>query len=95
MIVAAAGHIADLAASDHLREVLMAREQNLDILMQTTASVMTGIDDNAFLQVVLAQDVGIDIAEAGIVHTFDMHIAQTAVRQAFHLSSTALGPTLV
>ena len=54
VIVASAGHIANLTATNHLREILMTREQDLNIFVQTTASVMTGVDDDAFLQVVFA-----------------------------------------
>jgi membrane-bound lytic murein transglycosylase len=58
MVVATAGHITGLPATNHLRKILMTREQNLYVFMQTTTSVVTRIDDNAFLQVVFAQDIG-------------------------------------
>ena len=95
MVVATAGHITGLPATNHLRKILMAREQNLYVFMQTTTSVVTRIDDNAFLQVVFAQDIRIHVTETGIIHTFYMHIAQTSVRQTFHLGSPTFYPTLV
>ena len=57
----------------------MTREQDFDVLVQTATTIMTGVDDDTLLEVELAQNVGIDITEAGIVHTLDMHIAQATV----------------
>ena len=79
VIIATAGHVAHLTTSDNLREVLMTREQDFDVLVQTATTIMTGVDDDTLLEVVLAQNVGIDITEAGIVHTLDMHIPQATV----------------
>ena len=63
--------------------------------MQSAASIVACVNDNTLLQVVFAQDVRINIAEAGIVHAFYMHIAQPSVRQPFHLSSPAFDPPFV
>ena len=73
----------------------MSGEEYFYILMQTSSTVVAGVDDDTFLQIVFSQDVRINIAEACIVHALYMYIAEPAARQSLHLGSPASDPSLV
>ena len=54
--------------SNHLREVLLAAEQNFDVLVQASAAIEAGVDDDALAVVVFAQNVRVDGTETVIAH---------------------------
>lgn len=64
----AAGHVAGFAAANHLREVFLAAEQNFDVLVQASAAIEAGVDDDALAVVVFAQNVRVDGTETVIAH---------------------------
>ena len=63
--------------------------------MQATAAVETRVDDNAVAEVVLAENLGIHIAVAGIAHAPDVDIAQAAVGEFLHGLLVVLHPTVI
>ena len=68
LVPAAAGHVAGFAAANHLREVFLAAEQNFDVLVQASAAIEAGVDDDALAVVVFAQNVRVDGTETVIAH---------------------------
>ena len=74
-----AWHVACFAATDDLGEVFLSAEEDFDVFMEASTTIEAGVDDDALALVVFAEDVGIDGAEAAIVHGFDVDIAETAV----------------
>ena len=95
LVPAPAGHIAGLASADDLGEVFLSAEQYFDVLVQASASIEAGVYHDAFALVVLAQDVRVNRTETGIIHRFDVHIAQTSVRPAFYVFRPLLYPARI
>ena len=79
LVVTPRRHHASHAIVDDLLKILLATEQDFDILMQTATTVETGVDNDAVAEVVLAQNLGINITVAGISHAADVDIAQLTV----------------
>ena len=63
--------------------------------METTTAVVADVDDDTLLLVVLAHDIGVDRAEAGVTHRGDVDVAECALRYALYLFGTLLDPALV
>ena len=94
-IPAAGGHLRVLAVTDDLVSVVLTREEGFDILVETTTAVVADVDDDTLLLIVLAHDIGVDRAEAGITHRGDVDVAECALRYALYLFGTLLDPALV
>ena len=75
VIPSSAGHLTVVLTTDDLLEILLAREEHLDILVESSPAIITDIDDDPLLTIILPQDIGVDIAEAGVSHRRDMDIA--------------------
>ena len=56
---------------------------------------MAGIYHYGFFITITAEQFGIDLAEAGAVHTFNMYISNASAGKLFHFLGAALYPTFV
>ena len=65
---------------DDLRKIFLTTEQNLKILVQTATTIETSVDHNSFPVIIFTQNIGIHGTETWIVHTGNMHVAQTSSR---------------
>ena len=63
--------------------------------MQTATAIETRVDNDAVTEIVLAKDLGIHIAVAGVAHTADVDVAQTPVGQLLNRLLIMLHPTVV
>ena len=95
LVVAARRHHAGHTVVDDLFEVFLATEQDFDVLVQTTAAVEAGVDDDAVAEVVLAKDLGIHITIASVTHALDVDIAQATIGQFLHGLLVVFHPTVV
>ena len=94
-VPAAAGHVACLAATNHLSEVFLAAEEHLDVLVQAATTVEANVDDDAILLVVLTHYLTVDLAVALVVHRLDVNITQASSRQAINQVCVTFYPALV
>ena len=76
LVVAAGGHLARHDAANHLFQVFLAAEEDFDVLVEASPAVVAGIDDDALLEVVFTEDVGVDVAVALVVHAGDVDVAE-------------------
>ena len=75
VVPSSAGHLTVVLTTDDLLEILLAREEYLDILVESSPAIITDVYDDPLLAIILTQDIGVDIAEAGVSHRRDMDIA--------------------
>ena len=68
LVVTAAWHVTRFLATNHLCEVFLSAEQNLDVFMQAASTIEAGVYDDAVAVVVFSENVGIDSAETGVAH---------------------------
>ena len=95
LVVAARRHHAGHTVVDDLFEVFLATEQDFDVLVQTTAAVEAGVDDDAVAKIVLPEDLRIHVAVTGITHAADMDITQTTFRKFLHRFLVVLYPAMI
>ena len=74
---------------------MLTREEGFDILVETAATVVADVDDDALLLVILAHHVGVDGAEAGVAHRGNVYVAECALRDALYLFGALLNPALI
>ena len=72
-------HFAHILAADHLGEILLPREQSLDILVHTSAAVPADIHHDALAVVVLPEKGRVHRAERVVAHRFYVNISKAAV----------------
>ena len=63
--------------------------------MESTATVPTDVDYDAVAVVVLAEEVGVDLSEAVVVHRADVHVAETSVAPAVDVGGAGGNPALI
>ncbi|EJX10192.1 membrane protein [gut metagenome] len=63
--------------------------------MQTSAAIVTGIDNNTFLEVVFTQDLGIHVTVASIIHGLDVYITESSLGKAVNKMLHSLYPAFV
>ena len=95
VIVASAGHVACFASADDLCEVVLSGEEDFDVLVQASATVVAGVDDDALAFVVFSEDVAVDGAERIVVHSLDVHISEAPAREAVDQGFAVLHPSAV
>ncbi len=95
LVVAAGGHLARHDAANHLFQVFLAAEEDFDVLVEASPAVVAGIDDDALLEVVFTEDVGVDVAVALVVHAGDVDVAEAPAGETFHFGGAALDPAFV
>ena len=95
LVPTAAGHIASFTSANYLCKVFLSAEQDLNILVQTSSAIETGIDDDTFTVIVLAQNIRINGTEAVISHGFNVHISQTAVRPFVYIGCPLFYPACI
>ena len=75
VVPSSAGHLTVVLTTDDLLEILLAREEDLDILVESSPTIITDVYDDPLLTIILTQDIGIDVTEAGVSHRRNMDIA--------------------
>src|ERR1700761_5632402 len=76
-------------------EVVATREDIDHAAVDVSAVVVPDIDHDAFLSLVLNVEIDIELREVVVAHGGDMHVAELAARDALHVSTALLDPTVV
>ena len=69
-----ARHITGFASAHYLRKVFLTAEKYLDIFVQTTAAIETGINHNSVAVVIFTQNIRVNSTETTVAHGLDMHV---------------------
>ena len=94
-VPAARRHVGGFHPVHILSQILLTAEHHFDIFVQTSAAIETGVYHNTLLVDILAERLSVKLAEAAVVHRLDMHISQTSVRPALHISLALTHPAVI
>ena len=95
LVPTTAWHITRFAATHYLRKVFLTAEKYLDIFMQTTTTVETGIYYYSVTVVVFTQNIRVNSTETTVAHRLNMDISKASVRPFLDIGSTLFYPTFV
>ena len=78
-----------------LSYVCLSAEQDLDIFVETSASVPSGVNDHPFLIYIFSKQFSVNLSETCVIHRLYMHISQTSARKAVNIMLTFFNPSVI